>query len=249
VAAFPAGDFRSWIGYTDPKEISGGKLSYGDRDSTRFGSSVFARGEEISLDAQGMFGFCLVASSGDVRVRGNVVWSVIIAGGNVTLDRGAGSAIIVCDGDVEMRDGVGDNCLIVTRGKVTGKTLKCVIRAEDYFQDAEGKKVAMKEGTADPFGSVKFFEAADVGLAIADRDGKGEPLRDSICLKEVGKGSLFSSALQAGDVVTAIDGKKAPSQEAFRKLLRRQLARGGPRITFTVLRAGQTSTVSVPVKD
>jgi S1-C subfamily serine protease len=99
-------------------------------------------------------------------------------------------------------------------------------------------------------GSVAQADAAvDFRGMHAERDGKGEPVRDGVCIKEVRQGTMFSPALQAGDVVTAVDGTKAASQEVLRKLLRKQLARGGPRITFTVRRAGQTSTVSIPVKD
>jgi S1-C subfamily serine protease len=84
---------------------------------------------------------------------------------------------------------------------------------------------------------------------VAERDGQGGAVRDGICIKEVRKGTPFSSALQAEDVVTAIDGTKAASQEVFRRLLRKRLAQGGPRLTFTVRRGEKTAEVAVPVKD
>jgi S1-C subfamily serine protease len=55
--------------------------------------------------------------------------------------------------------------------------------------------------------------------------------------------------LRPGDVITAIDEKKTPTIEIFRRVLRRTLAEGGPLITFTVQRAGKTLEVTLPVKD
>jgi S1-C subfamily serine protease len=115
--------------------------------------------------------------------------------------------------------------------------------------DPSGKRVALGEGPPDPFRFIKFFELSDVRLALAERDGQGEEVRDGVCIHDLLKGTMFSTALQAGDIVTAIDGIKATSREVFRKLLRKRLAQGGPRITFTVRRAGEIVEVAVPVKD
>jgi hypothetical protein len=270
---FPAGDFRRYIQRKRLKALVGGKIVCEQADILRTGTSIFARAEEISLDPDG-FSTSLLAASGEVYARGPVGpplrggslrYCVILAGGSVSVDS-ATSTIVVSDGDVEVRGGAG-GCLIfargdvqvrggalgsllVARGKVTGKCMSCTIRAEDYLQDPDdGKKVILKEGDPDRFAFIKFFELSEVGLKVTDRDGQGEAVRDGVWLKEVRKGTLFSSALQAGDIVTAIDGTKAASQEVFRRLLRKRLAQGGPRITFTVRRAGQTAEVAVPVKD
>jgi membrane-associated protease RseP (regulator of RpoE activity) len=208
---------------------------------------VFARGEEVSLDAH-ICGGSLLIASGDVRGPDLLMQSVVIAGGDVVL-KGARNAIIICDGNVAARYASG--CLIVARGKVPGPpTVRgCFVHSGNCYVDPDGKRTTLGEGTPDPFAIVKFFELSDVGLAVAERDRQGEAVRDGVFLKEVRKGTLFAPGLQAGDIVTAIDGTKATSQEVFRKLLRKQLAQGGPRITFTVRRAGQTTEVAVPVKD
>jgi hypothetical protein len=242
----PVGDFRTYIDSVRPHEIVGGKISYGKRDADRGG--VFARGEEVSIGDHHCI-LSLVATSGEFRCRPPVDRSVIIAGDNVRIEEACG-VIIVCDGDVEVT-GRAAVSLIVARGKVTGpQSIRySIVRSRDFVSDAFADKEAGTKETPDPLAFVKFFELSDVGLTVAERDGKGEPVRDGVCLKDVRKGTIFSPALQAGDVVTAVDGTKAASQEGLRKLLRKRLAQGGPRITFTVRRAGQTSTVSIPVKD
>ena len=53
-------------------------------------------------------------------------------------------------------------------------------------------------------------------------------------IKEMRKGALFGASLREGDIITAIDGKKTPTKELFRKVLRRKLAEGGPLMTLTV---------------
>jgi hypothetical protein len=242
---FPAGEFSRYFDAVHPREILGDKLDLSGENPL----PIYARAEAITgrgFQAE----LNLVAAAGDFQAKG-LARSVVIAGGNVVLED-AYMSIIVCDGDVEVRRGPGSwkNCLIVARGKVKSpRFLCCVVRSEDYFLDAEGKKVVIKEGTADPFGFVKFFELSDVGLRVVEDGERGEVVREGVRIKDIGKGTPFSAALQAGDVLTAIDGTKASSKEAFRKLLRKRMARGGPRITFTVLRAGKTMEATIPVKD
>jgi hypothetical protein len=245
----PAGDFRTYVDSARPHEIVGGKLSYGQRDAERFGCFVFARGEEVSFEHNPNCLWSLVATSGEFRCRPPVRESVIIAGGNVKIGDALG-AIIVCDGDVEVTEGA-TGCLIVARGKVTSPSpLRTdVVRSRDFVSNPFAEKEVGTKVTPDPLAFVKFFELFDVGLTVAEPDGQGEAVQDGVCLKEVRKGTMFSPVLQAGDVVTAIDGTKTASQEVLRKLLRKQLARGGPRITLSVRRAGKTSDIAVPVKD
>jgi hypothetical protein len=246
---FPAGDFRTYVKAISPKELIGGKLSYRRVPRPDDTGVIFTRSDEMSWDG---IDWSLVAASGDVCASpGGVKFSVIVAGGNLKVGNAQGT-LFVCDGDVEFPT-FADGCAIVARGKVTSLRgmPKCVIRSEGSFLhlDRNGKKILLKDGTPDPFAFIKFFELSDVGLTVAEPEGPGEPVQDGVCLKEVRKGSPFSPALQAGDVVTAIDGTKAASQEVFRRLLRKRMAQGGPRITFTVRRAGQNVEVAVRVKD
>ncbi len=242
---FPAGHYSDYVKGIPvrPKEIFGGKVHVRERVVR-----VFARGEEVVLDTDSCL-FSLVAASGDVRCHASTPFSVIIAGGNAVVTP-VQSTIIICDGDVEVKEPAG-GCLIVARGKVTpANSLRgSLVRSEDYIMNWNGKRTFLKNGAPDPLRFVKFFELSDVGLEVADRDGQGEPVRDGICIKDVRKGTAFSLVLQANDVITAVDGTKAVSQEIFRKLLRKQLARGSLRITFTVRRAGRTLDVAAPVKE
>jgi hypothetical protein len=249
IRGFPSGDFRRWLDIAHPKEIFSGKHSFPPPHPQ---VQVFARGDEVTLDAQ-VCDCSLILASGDVRSPAAFVHhSVIVAGGDVVLKKGgATQAVIICDGSVEVSG--ADNCLIVARGKVPGPpTVRLsLVRTGTgtYIAEPGRKNLVLLEDTPDPFAFVKFFELSDVGLTVAERDGQGEAVRDGVCIQEVRKGALFASTLQAGDVVTAIDGTKATAKEDFRRLLRKRLARGGPRLTFTVRRAGQTSEVAVPVKD
>jgi hypothetical protein len=253
---FPAGNYRKYATSGRVKQIVGAKLSYRANPLPNETGLFFARGEEVSLDG-GPIQLSLVAASGDVRSSAAPRASVVIAGGDLTIGA-ANTTLIVCDGDVEFRGGdarfpnIATECLILARGKIRSPHIyDCVIRSEGAIAifDPHGKKVALKEGTPDPFAFVKFFELSDVGLTVAERDGQGEAVRDGVCIQEVRKGTMFASTLQAGDILTAVEGTKATSKEDFRRLLRKRLARGGPRITFTVRRAGQTSDLAVPVKD
>ncbi len=208
--------------------------------STSSGGGVYIQGGNFTQNGGGIMGNEAGTFGGGLTIAINGSTATVVLT-NVS---------IVCDGDVELTEGAWVS-LIVARGKVTypSPSRMVVVRSRDFVSNPFADREVGTKETPDPFAFVKFFELSDVGLTVAERDGKGEPVRDRVCIKEVRKGLIFSPALQAGDVVTAVDGIKASSPEVLRKLLRKQLARGGPRITFTVRRAGQTTEIAVPVKD
>ncbi len=62
---------------------------------------------------------------------------------------------------------------------------------------------------------MQWFEPATVGLEVAD-------LNNGMRVAKVKKGSPSAKAgTRAGDVITAVDGKKIESADSFRRLLRR----------------------------
>jgi hypothetical protein len=266
---FPAGEFRRCAEIARFGEVAAPKIEIdpgeeGPRDDKELAcrkllretrSRLLVRGEEVAwrgmIDLRMHSG--IITASGDAQIVG-AFGSVLIIGGNLHATSVAGS-IIVCDGDVELfnpPEWEQEGDLIIARGKVTcrrGKLTKCLVRSENFLLYPDGKKIIIKDGTPDPVGFVKFFEFTDVGLIVSDRDAKGEPVRDGIYLKDVLMASPFAPGLRAGDVVTALDGMKAASPEAFRRLLRRKLGPGGLPLTFTVRRAEKVQDVSILVKD
>lgn len=50
-------------------------------------------------------------------------------------------------------------------------------------------------------------------------------------------------------MITAVEEKKTPTTDIFRRVLRRKRAEGGPLITFAVQRLGKTLDVPIRVKD
>lgn len=167
--------------------------------------------------------------------------------------------ILICDGDVQLLDGwQARDLIVVARGNVIlkkGKLRNCLIRSDDrlLLPNAlllhDGKTIDLKDGTPDPLPFVKFFELADVGIAAEALPSGDKSVAKGARLKEVRKESPFAAGLRVGDVITAVEEKKTPTTEIFRRVLRRTLAEGGPIITFTVQRAGKTVDVAIPVKD
>ncbi len=274
---FPAGDFRLFAKQGNLKEIAArsveintGKKRDNSNDMKAIAGrrliqettgKLLLRGESVSLTGDPGFGLLggMIAASGDIRLSG-ASFSVIIAGGDVKQVAQLRHCILICDGDVEFLDRAGaHDSIIVARGKVTYNRdefwlQNCLIRSGHTLFLPEGhppkrKPVDLKDGTPDPLAFVKFFELADVGLAAEDIAPRDKLDTASVRLKDVRKDSPFASGLRVGDVMLAIDEKKTPTTEVFRRVLRRTLAEGGPLLTFTVRRAGKTLEVPIPVKD
>lgn len=250
-AWLPAGDFRLYVEACTlkPREISGRDVLL---QTLNFHTLV--RAERVSWKRKGP-SCSIVVASGDVHTR-YARFSIIIAGGNVEM-MDLGESIVICDGDVKVT-GVAKTCVIIARGKIVSsdrdtihrdRIVDSVIRSDGFFRISDRKPVAITEKTPDPFAFVKFFELADVGLAATDRDERHKPIRDGVFLTEVRKKSPFVAGLRAGDVITAIEGKKTASVEDFRRLLRRKLAEAQLTLTFTVRRRAKTMDVEIPMKD
>jgi hypothetical protein len=265
---FPAGEFRQFVKRVKSKEIAEPKIEI-DTDSEtpgnfkgiaggsfikETGGKLLLRGEEVSLMGRSPgLGLCtgMIAASGDVQII-DAMDSVIIAGGNIKSASFLSNCILICDGDVEFLSPPILKNLIVARGKVTckqGQLRNCVIQSGRTLRLLDGKTIDLKDGTPDPLAFVKFFELADVGLIAADAPAGEKPDAEGVRLQDVSKKSPFATGLRRDDVVTAIEEKKTPTKETFRRVLRRKRAEGGPIITFTVRRAGKTLEVPIAVKD
>jgi hypothetical protein len=223
------------------------------------GGKLLLRGEKVAITwyKTGLgLKSGVIAASGDVQLT-TAVDSVIVAGGDVRRVACLMNTIVICDGDVELLNAWDVSGIIIARGKVTckeGKIRNCLVRSGHTLRLPGGpmpneETLGLKDGTPDPLAFVKFFELADVGLAVEDVAPRDKAETTGVRLKDVRKDSPFAAGLRAGDVMIAIDEKKTPTTEVFRKFLRRTLAEGGPIITFTVHRAGKTLDVPMPVKD
>ncbi len=264
----PVGEFRRYRERFNPREIAefkvdldAGTAMANDDPKKRAahdfihqnGGRLLLRGEEVTL--MGLFSDLrngMIAASGDVHVS-KAMNSVIVAGGDVKKVERMPSCILICDGDVELLDGRRlSGSIIVARGKVTckdGEIKGCLVRTGHTLLLPIGVKVDLKDGTPDPLAFVKFFELNDVGLAAEDLPRREKEDAAGVRLKAVRKESPFAAGLRAGDVITAIEEKETPTTEIFRRVLRRNLAKGGPILTFTVRRCGRTVDVTIPVKD
>ncbi len=208
--------------------------------------AILCREENISLapgDAR------LVLASENVT-GSEIIGSVIVAGGDVELKGNTMRSVILCDGDFKAQS--LKDCLVIARGTITCPkyTDHCVIISEtliDLLAAGGGAQFTFSSGGPNRF--VKFFDPAAAGLKVRGDEPDNRQLREGVRIVEVGGESPFAGKLFAEDVITAIDEKKIPSMEVFRKILRRKLAEGGPIITFTVRREAKILDVLVPVRD
>jgi membrane-associated protease RseP (regulator of RpoE activity) len=193
----------------------------------------------------------MIAASGDVQIS----WtrhSFIVAGGDIKKVVDLDGSIIICDGDVELRNMPSSTSLIVARGKVTcvhGPLRNGLIRSGHTLHLYDGKTIDLtKNGAGDPFAFVKFFELADLGITAEDLPPHEKSDALGVLLKEVRKDSPFANGLRPGDRIIALEEKKTTTTEIFRRILRRKLAEDEPTITFTVRHSGRTLDVPIPMK-
>lgn len=142
----------------------------------------------------------------------------------------ARGVVVVAGGDVFLEDGTFEHCVILAGGKVhrpgRGVFKNCRIESD------------VKDATA-PF---KFFELADVGLAVAkpaDKAGKG------VAVESVRENTPFGSAgVAKGDTILAIDGDVVTTPEEFRKQVRKAMVVHGDCL-LSVSRGGKTLELPV----
>jgi hypothetical protein len=199
-------------------------------------------------------GGVIIVSSGDVILSGDCLHSsVIVATGSVILEKGAIGSVIVCDGDViikDMPEACVANCIIAARGNVNMAS-----NSHAYFSaifsggnvnhaplNPSRVRCVIRENEPNALGLVKFFDPAKIGIEVTTA-------KEGVEVKVVGKGSAFASAgVQPGDILTGISGKQVNSPETFRRHLRTVLANGTP-FTITARRSEKTLDFTVTVRD
>src|SRR5262249_35184595 len=103
------------------------------------------------------------------------------------------------------------------------------------------ERVEVQEKVPRPLGYVTFFELSTVGVEVKEADGV-------VKVTAVEEGKPFAKArVKAGDVITAVNGKKPESAESLRRLLRDALAVGDA--TVTLRRGDKTETVTVALPE
>jgi hypothetical protein len=194
--------------------------------------------------AKGGFVNNIVVSRGDVRTPKSLCDSIVFANGDITVGHHLTGSVVVCDGDVTVEGGAGG--LVVARGSihVKGPVSDCILAAGGKIPNKVTKPrdfvvVIAQEPT--PFGFVTFFELKTVGVDVA-------VTANEVRVRAVAGGKPFAKAgVRAGDVITAVNGKKPDSAESLRRLLRDVLAVADASVTLR--RGDQTETVSVSLPD
>jgi hypothetical protein len=199
------------------------------------------------LEVSSGFGNCLVFVRGKVTCNksSKITDSTILCGGPVVFSEGArieNSAIftgcpITCPKGITvgktsvLREGMPHSPVKFFGPEVVGLTVW-----QAYHNPKYGKLPAAEPIVAFPDNFIEDLRAhPDLGAGVQ--------------IKEMRKGTPFGASLREGDIITAIDGKKTTTKELFRKVLRRELAEGGPLMTLTVRRSDKTLEVRVPMKD
>lgn len=214
---------------------------------TLYGSILLANG---NIRMQYAPSHSIIICEEDLEVSGGIQNCLVIVRGKVTChkDSKINYSTVLSRGPVAFSEGVTvENAAIFSEASIAcPKAIRL------------GKSALMRTSTLD--WPVKFFDPEIAGLTVwqvyrnngtlpsaspllAFPDGiqfgdlhEKPDLGFGVQIKKVRKGTPYDGRLHEGEIITAIDDKKTPSKEIFRKVLRRKLAEGGPNITFTMRR-------------
>ncbi|MBY0231079.1 MAG: hypothetical protein K2W96_17480 [Gemmataceae bacterium] len=162
--------------------------------------------------------YSIIIANGDVSLAGDVSSALVVSDGQVSLgDKTVASIVVGRRGVYEYGLGVGgcvlSSCRSVTHG----------IASKDFHKEEDAKR---------PLGYVRFFDVADVGLAV-----------DSLAVKSVAPLSRLARAgLRKGDQFATVDGIAIRDSEELRGFLRKRFALGGTGV-FVVERDGKQVTL------
>jgi type II secretory pathway component PulC len=231
---------RFWVSYRSSKLLIRSSEPYRVPGVYRAGG--IRAPEVIAPDALSR---SLVIAGGPVQAGSSISESIILANGNVTTGRHLSRAIVVCDGDVEVTE-TAHNTIVIARGRITVHqyaTHSTLIAGGKVSLAKEGPpnlRNVVQEKQSTPLDYITFFELSTVGVEAKAADG-------AVRVSAVAEGKPFADAgVRAGDVITAVNGKKPDSAESLRRLLRDALAVGDATV---ILRRGEkteTVTVSLP---
>ncbi len=195
------------------------------------------RAEGIEAMGRGYLKGVLVSSDG-IRLRlggGSQSQSILFISGQASVTE-VSDTILICDGDLQVDR-------TITTSIVVAKSVKCfgasnsVIAASGSITSRQAKDptASWLENEPNPFGFIKWFTVAEVGLEVAAAS-------DAVKIEKLHDGKLPRKAgLELGDVITAVDGTKVDSPESFRRRLLRGVV--NEYCTLTVRRGGKSLDV------
>jgi hypothetical protein len=220
---------------------------------------------EDSLRAVGLVNFAFVNGPVSIVTGPPAPWPLNIRGESKSVLSG----VMVCDGDIDFPDlgkadyeGIGG--VVVSNGTVRcPKYISGMILATGDVYIPEGAKIQyaliraggkihapkkydvsdseLIENAPDPTAPFKFFELSRVGLAVKAADG-------GVRVEKAEEKKPFAAAgLRKGDVVTAVDGKKAESVAGFRKQIRFAFVQGD--CTLNIRRGAESKELTVRFSD
>lgn len=144
--------------------------------------------------------------------------TIILVAGSLRCGASLFNCILICDGEVELRSSVAGS-IIVANGpvKYTSSIVGSVIVSSGTISSVRKSidRSVLRENEPNPFGFVKWFTPAEVGLEVAtDKDG--------VRVERLQEGKLpTESGLKVGDLIVTLDGIKIDSTEKFRQRLLR----------------------------
>jgi hypothetical protein len=162
------------------------------------------------------------------------------AGGSARFSTMGGS-VIVCGGDVTINELVNDS-IIVARGRVQvlrGGIYRSFILTKETVKvgDLRGpaQESVIREHQRGLLGGIRFFELDEFGLIIA----KGTDVARAVL-----PGVFRDAGLRPGDTILSVGGEKAIHAEQIRTLFMRHFLRPGP-VYLKVTRGAETRTLYV----
>jgi hypothetical protein len=181
-----------------------------------------------SISAEMQARQCIIVASGSVDIRERVANAIVFANGNVRIADSLWGSLIICNGDVEVETGAIERSVILCRGTLTaGRSL---------IRDS-----VIERNERNPLGLFKFFELAQVGLAV-------DEVKKELRVASVDNNNPFARAgLKSGDVILALQDAKVASVEDFRNRLRARYLAG--EATLSVRRGTAEIGIRVSFRD
>lgn len=161
----------------------------------------------------------------EATVKRGIDTSIILANGDVCCTDGTlATAIIFCDGDVDIAERV-INSVVIAHGNIRIGSFpsRSILIAGGKVTIAKPDKRVEKnpelankiqENSRHPLGFVSFFELSDIGVEVQAAEG-----RERVS-KLIANGPMASTGVREGDVITKVGEHDVRSAEELRRRLR-----------------------------
>ncbi len=196
---------------------------------------VFVRAD--GMDGERIMPRQVLVSSNGIAVRSGIRRTIILATGGPCHVMHIWDAILICDGDIECAESIGNSVVIANGSVKCGDARNSMIVATGSITSRQKKDptVTRLENEPNPFGFIKWFTVAEVGVEVA-------AAKDAVRIEKLHDGKLpLKAGLKVGDIVTAVDGTKVDSLASFRRRLLRGVV--NEYCTLTVQRGGKSLDV------